>query len=131
MVRPFRLSDHHRLILTFIAGVFWIVEASFKSSSAYTQALALAQANPQVTGKIGQPLKAGWFATGNINIHNDSGDADITIPISGPTGKGWIYAVAKKQAGVWRFETLKVEIDGQPDQINLLQQPPLSTVPWS
>jgi hypothetical protein len=117
------------LILAFIAGVFAIVEVSFRSSGAYTQALALAQANSQVSDKIGRPLKAGWFATGEINTHNDSGDADITIPISGLKGKGWIYVVAKKKAGLWQYETLKVEVDGQSDQINLLQQPPASTVP--
>src|SRR5271157_1659869 len=112
------------LILGFIAGVFCVVEISIRSSDVYNQALAQAQANSQVSEKIGRPLNAGWFATGEINIHNDSGDADITIPISGPKGKGWIYAVAKKKAGVWRYETLLVEVDGQEDQINLLQSPP-------
>jgi hypothetical protein len=112
------------LLLGFAAGIFAIVELSFRSSDVYTQALTQAQANPQVSDKIGRPLNAGWFATGEINIHNDSGDADITIPISGPKGKGWIYAVAKKKAGVWRYETLKVEVDGQEDQINLLPAQP-------
>ena len=112
------------LLLAFVAGVLSIVEVSLKSSGAYTQALALAQANSQVSDKIGRPLKPGWFVSGSININGDSGDADISIPISGPKGKGTIYAVAKKIAGIWRYETLEIEVDGQPDRIDLLQAPP-------
>jgi hypothetical protein len=47
------------LFLAFIAAVFGIVEASFKSSSVYTQALAQAQADTHVSGEIGRPLKPG------------------------------------------------------------------------
>jgi hypothetical protein len=109
------------LFAAFIAAVFGLVEASFQSSSVYTQALARARANPQVSGQIGLPLKAGWFTTGNLNIDNDDGNADLVIPISGPKGKGKIYVVAKKTADVWRYETLEVEVNGQPDRILLLQ----------
>jgi hypothetical protein len=112
------------LFLAFIAGVLSIVELSLKSSGAYIQALAAAQANPQVANKIGRPLKAAWFVSGDINTNGDSGDADISIPISGPKGRGTIYAVAKKIAGNWQFETLQVELDGQPDRIDLLTTPP-------
>ncbi len=112
------------LFLAFIAGIFAIVEASFKSSDVYTHALAQANANSHVSDAIGKPLKPGWFISGSINVSGDSGDADISIPISGPKGKGTIYAVAKKVAGAWQYETLQVEVDGQPDRIDLLQAPP-------
>jgi hypothetical protein len=112
------------LFFAFIAGVLGIVQASFKSSDAYTQALVLAQDNSQVSDKIGKPLKPGWFVSGSINVSGDSGDADISIPISGPKGNGKIYAVAKKVAGVWQYETLQVEVNGQQDRIDILQAPP-------
>jgi hypothetical protein len=94
---------------------------SIKQSGAYTQALAQAQANPQVTGLIGQPVMPGMFVSGNINVNGDSGNADISIPVSGPKGKGKVYAVAKKSAGQWQFETLQFGADGQTDRIDLLQ----------
>lgn len=109
------------LMLAFVAAVFGLVEASFQSSGAYTQALTRAQANPQVSGRIGLPLKPGWFATGSISINNDSGSADLVIPISGPKGKGEIYAVATKTAGIWHYKTLVVEVSGQQDRIDLSQ----------
>lgn len=110
------------LIAMFVGAIFSIVEYSFQHSDAYNNAIALARSNPAVSGKIGQPLKIGWFASGNINISGPSGDADLAIPISGPHGKGTIYAVAKKSAGVWRFEILQVEIAGEPQRIDLLLQ---------
>jgi len=112
------------LIAAVIGGIIFLVEGSIKTSGAYTQALAQAQANPQVAGMIGRPVKGGWFVSGNINTSGDSGDADISFPISGSTGKGKVYAVAKKSAGIWQFETLQVEVDGQADRIDLLQGQP-------
>ena len=36
----------------------------------------------------GEPIEASLWMTGQINIMNQSGEADITIPISGPKGSG-------------------------------------------
>jgi hypothetical protein len=109
------------LIVGGIGGILAIVEGSIKQSGAYTQALAQAQANPQVIGLIGQPVTPGFFISGNINVNGDSGDANVSIPVSGPKGKGTVYAEAKKIAGQWAFQTLLFGVDGQTDRIDLLQ----------
>ena len=107
----------------FIAGILGIVEATLKSSDAYKLALAKAQSDPRVAENLGQPVQPGWFMSGNINVSGGSGDADISIPVSGPKGKGTIYVVAKKIAGEWQFETLQVAVEGQPGRIDLLPAP--------
>ncbi len=104
-----------------IAGILALIEGSIKQSGAYTQSLALAQSNPQVIAQIGQPVAAGFFVSGNINVNGDSGDADISFPVSGPKGKGKVYAVAKKIADQWQFQTLLFGADGQTGRIDLLQ----------
>jgi hypothetical protein len=109
------------LIAGGIGGILAIVEGSLKQSGAYTQALAQAQANPQVIGLIGQPVTPGFFVSGSVNVNGDSGDANISIPVSGPKGKGTVYAEAKKIAGQWQFQTLLFGVDGQTDRIDLLQ----------
>ena len=110
------------LLAAFAAGILLLIETSFQHSGFYHQALERAQANPQVVQKIGQPLRAGWLASGSVNTHGtSSGDADVAIPISGPKGKGTIYLVAKKSAGLWKFETLQVEVAGQKERIDLLK----------
>jgi len=108
----------------FVGGIFLLVESSFRNSDVYAQALARARANPKVIECIGQPLKAAWVVTGDIQLTNASGHATLSIPISGPAGKGTIYAVARKKADVWKFDTLRVDIQGQAQRIDLLQPPP-------
>jgi len=109
-------------IAAFIGAILVVVESSFQHSDCYVLALARTRSNLHVGEKIGQPITPGWFATGNINVSGSSGNADISIPISGPKGKGTIYLVAQKRAGNWTFETLQVEIDGEPDRIDLLER---------
>jgi hypothetical protein len=109
------------LFFAFLAGILGLVETFVRSSDAYREALTRARADPRVVDKIGQPLHPGWFVSGSVNVSGESGDADISIPISGPKGKGKIYVSAKKIAGQWRFETLQVEVAGQSDRIDLLQ----------
>jgi hypothetical protein len=111
------------LIAVFVGGILAVVEGSVKRSDAYIQALARVQADPQVSDKIGRPIEPGWFISGSVNVNGDSGDANLSIPISGPKGKGKIYVEAKKSAGLWQFETLQVEVEGQPGRIDLLQEP--------
>jgi len=105
----------------FVGSIFLIVESSFRQSGCYTQALAKARANPEVLEKVGQPLTPGWLAGGNISISGSSGDADISIPISGPKGKGTLYVIAKKSAGEWNFQRLEAEVEGAERRIDLLK----------
>lgn len=109
------------LFAAFIGGVLLLVERSFQHTDFYIQGLARAQANGQVIDKLGQPIKPGWFSSGSVSITGPSGDADISIPISGSKGKGTIYVVAKKSAGEWKFLRLEVEIEGQDQRVNLLK----------
>ena len=111
------------LFASFVGGILFIVESSFRHSDSYVQALARARANPQVVEKLGQPIEAGWTASGSINVSGSTGDADISVPISGPKGKGTLYVVAKKSAGRWEFQTLQFEFEGERDRIDLLRTP--------
>jgi len=86
-------------------------------------AFAEAQGNLAVRQRLGEPVKRGFFSSGNIEISGPSGRADIAIPISGPKGKGTLYVVARKSAGLWSFSTLQVAVDGQAERVDLLKQP--------
>lgn len=118
---PFGVLAMLLLALAFVGGIFFLVESSFQHSEFYAQALQRARANPRVAQKFGKPLQAGWLATGKLNTSGSSGDADISIPVSGPKGKGTLYVVAKKSAGVWTIVTLQVEVTGEAERIDLLQ----------
>jgi len=108
------------LAVAFVGGIMLLVMGSIRSSDAYQQALAKAKANPEVALRLGQPIQPGWFISGSINVSGPSGDADLSIPISGPKGKGTVYVVGKKSAGEWSYTRMEVEVEGQPGRIDLL-----------
>ena len=85
--------------------------------------LAKAKADSRVVNALGTPITDGYFVSGNTNVSGTSGQADMTVPISGPKGKGTIYFVAAKFAGQWTFSKLMVEVAASGQRIDLIQDP--------
>jgi hypothetical protein len=102
------------LIVTIVFGMI-------KSYAVYKDALATARAHPAVVEALGSPIKEGIFVIGSMNTSGSSGRADLAIPISGPKGKGTIYAKASKFAGRWTFSKLVVEIKATKEMIDLIE----------
>lgn len=96
-------------IAVFVVGLFASIEKSLRSSTAYTMALNRAQASPCVARTLGQPVEAKGFISGNLSSHNDSGDADLEIPIHGPKAGGSLHVEAKKAFGIWTISSLTLE----------------------
>lgn len=97
-----------------VAALFFFVFGAIKSSHVYTEAVHRAQANPQVIARLGTPIEPGWWVSGNVNIKNDSGQAQITIPIHGPKASATIHADAIEENSSWKFTRLVVEGGGPP-----------------
>ena len=109
------------LIAAFCALIMVVVVGAMKSSDVYRESLAAAQRNPDVIEALGSPIKEGFMFSGKTSVEGPSGEADLAIPISGPKGKGTIYAVAKKSAGKWSYSTLAVEVQKTGARINLIE----------
>ena len=109
------------LFLAFIGSILMIVFSAIKSTDPYKDALARAKMHPAVIEALGSPIKEGFFVSGNTNVNGASGDANLAIPISGPKGKGTIYAKATKSLGRWSYSDLVVEIQATGKRIDLLK----------
>ena len=48
-----------------------------------------------------------------------TGEANLSIPLSGPKGKATLYVEAKKSADVWLFQTMVVKIEKTGERIDL------------
>jgi hypothetical protein len=96
----------------------------FQCTDVYAEAMARAEANPQVRAALGAPIHAGFFVTGRIS-GGRFGHARLSIPVSGPNGSGTITAVADKVNGQWRFSTLRIDADanGVDCRMDLLARP--------
>jgi len=116
------------LIGVFGAGVFSLVEASFRNSAVYQEALARARQNSQVKDRVGAPLQPGRVLQGQLNTSGSSGTARMAIPVTGPRGKATIYLDARKVSGNWEFLALQLRFEGQRYCLNLLEDSGATTV---
>jgi hypothetical protein len=89
------------VFVAFVGSVFLIVFSAVKSTDVYKDALARAKRHPAVTEALGAPMREGFLVSGNTNVNGASGEANLSIPISAPKGKGTIYVAAKKSLGQW------------------------------
>src|SRR5204863_10082287 len=107
-----------------IGGSFvLIVFSTTKSTNVYKAALARGRARPAVSEVLGSPITDGSLGSGNTNVNGGAGEANLSIPVSGPKGKGTIYAAATKSLGRWNYSGLVLEIEKTHQRINLLEEP--------
>ncbi len=108
------------VVVALVASMALALFSMFRSSDVYAGALEQATRHPEVIAALGDPVEPGWMVSGNISINGSSGEADISIPLGGPDGKGVLYVVGERFAGEWTYERLEVRIDGRSDRIDLL-----------
>ena len=97
------------LLAIFVGGILVFVASMIKSSDAYQVAMQKAEESPEVAEAIGTPIDAGFFITGNIRTSGPTGEANLSVPLSGPKGDGTLFVVAEKSAGQWTYSTLAFE----------------------
>lgn len=107
-------------ILGLTIGIIAFVFGTIRSSDVYQQALQTAQADPQVIAALGEPIETKWWLSGSVSINNDSGTADLSIPLQGAHSSGTLYAAADLVGGTWEFYRLEVRVDGRSEPIYLL-----------
>jgi hypothetical protein len=110
------------LFVVFVGSVVLIVFSAVKSTDVYKDAFARTKAHPAVIEALGSPITEGFLVSGNTNVNGASGEANLSIPITGPKGKGTIYVAAKKSLGQWNYSGLVPEIAKTHQRIDLLQR---------
>jgi Cytochrome oxidase complex assembly protein 1 len=104
----------------FVVGIFTLIMGAMRSSDVAKEAIARAQASQLVAQRLGAPISEGWLISGSINVSPGAGDADLSLPISGPKGKGTVYVRAQKSAGTWAYIMMVATTEGSNDRIDLL-----------
>jgi hypothetical protein len=117
------------LFLVFVGSIVVIVFSAIKSTEPYKDAFAKAKMHPAVIEALGSPIKEGFFVSGNTNVNGASGESNLSIPISGPKGKGTIYVKAAKSLGRWSYSGLVMEVAATHKRIDLLQSSTVANPP--
>jgi len=102
-----------------VAVLVFIVFGAIKKTDAYKVALAKVKSDQRVIAALGEPVEAGFWVSGKMNINNGKGNADFTFPVSGPKGKATVHAIATTEGQGWQYETLDVTPSNGPP-INVL-----------
>src|SRR5881394_825019 len=114
------------LPVLFVGGcgllAFLFATGIMKQSDAYKIALARAQANPAVIEAIGSPISQTGIVSGNSNVSGPTGEAKLSISLSGPK---------VKSADLWVFQTMvaKIEKTGERIDLNTLPVPARAASP--
>lgn len=120
-------------MILFIAGIVTLIVGAMRGSDVAKEAVARAQSNALVTQRLGNPISEGWFVGGSINVTPASGDANLSVPISGPKGKATVYVTAEKTAGTWAYTVMQAAFEGTGEKVDLLASvtaaEPQSTTP--
>jgi hypothetical protein len=105
--------------LGFLAGIAYVI----KQCDAYKVAVHRSTAAPGVVAQLGEPIREGWFLSGNVQLTNDDGVANLAIPLKGPKGSATVYVYATKKAGQWHFRQVIVVPDGNGQKVDLSDPP--------
>ena len=108
------------LALFFAGSIVLFVLTLLRHTDVCREAVARAEANPQVRAELGEPIREGWWVMGQVRTTGPSGRANLAIPLKGSRKDGTLYAVAHKSAGRWTYDTLEVAVEGRPGRISLL-----------
>ncbi len=101
-------------VIAVVVGAVALVMWSVRQSDVIRMAVEQAQKNPAVVAELGTPIKPGWFISGSMNVENDSGTANFTVPIHGPRQEAKLHLDARKRRGEWTFNSLSVKMhDGR------------------
>jgi len=107
------------IVVVFVSAVVVGIFSLIGHSDAVVMAMEQARASAQAEERLGEPIEKGLFVMGNISVSGGSGNAQLSIPVSGPRGKGTLYLVAKKSMGVWKAQAL--HLAGDSYRVDLLQ----------
>ncbi|MFC1745488.1 cytochrome c oxidase assembly factor Coa1 family protein [Candidatus Riflebacteria bacterium] len=111
-------------IVIFIILLFLLITFILKSSTVYKEALSKTKADARVVKILGSPIQEGFLVMGKIkNAWFPGGYAWLTIPISGPSGKGTLYVKATSDGQKWDMK-LVVKIKATGDSIEVGSEVP-------
>ena len=108
------------VVLALVLGGALSLFGKFKEAAPFDEGLVLARSNPIIVERLGEPIQAGKRMSGNLNLSNDEGTADIYFPLIGPDGEATMHLVGTKEDGNWTFTTVEVQFEDSGEVLDLL-----------
>lgn len=108
------------IFVLFIGGIIFGAVSMVKNSEPFEEALERAQRHEVVIEHLGEPLESDGLFDGNLSYSNGEKEANITVPVKGPKGKGKIKVIGSATDDTWSYEKMEIILLAEKDTINLL-----------
>lgn len=108
------------LFFVFLGSLIFGVSELITESAPYQDALFKVNEDEYVINILGEPIETNGIMNGSLSYKNNTGSADISIPIKGPKGEAQLYVIGTKQNDQWTYKEMYVIIDETDEQIDLL-----------
>lgn len=92
-------------------GVFGLSKAFSGNNNVTDQAISIINQDTKVKNILGNDIITDGMFSGNISTSNDTGEANISVPIKGSKGTGKALIIAEKEFDKWNYEKIAVQID--------------------
>jgi hypothetical protein len=87
------------------------VKEGARAAPPFRLALERIQADPEVKGRVGEPIQEGIPSLFNYRDATDGGDAEFKYAVSGPKGSAAVHVVGEKIEDRWWFRRLDVTFE--------------------
>jgi|694.fasta_scaffold00030_55 hypothetical protein len=102
-----------------VGAILFGAMSAMKSTQPYQTAVTLAQQDATVREALGDNITPGWSIQGSFHIENDTGEVQMTIPLSGSKSSGQVRVEGRLENGVWDYDKL-LFTDSLGQQVDLL-----------
>ena len=110
------------LVVGLVVLLFVTVTSLMRNNDAYMMSMNMVRTDERVTALFGQPIDDDGFVSGNVSIKGSKGEADFSIPVTGPGCEGKVISRATREAGTWTIRLLFVQPECQKAPIVLVNK---------
>ncbi|WP_062056914.1 cytochrome c oxidase assembly factor Coa1 family protein [Aquimarina longa] len=108
------------LFFIFLGSAIFGISKMITASSPHQDALIKVNEDDYIIDILGEPIETDGIVNGKLLYENNTGSADISIPIKGPKGEAQLYVVGTKQNELWTYTEMYVIINETDEQIDVL-----------
>jgi hypothetical protein len=112
------------------AGIGYAAVSMLKRTEVYAAAMETVRSSPEAQEALGTPIEAGFLVVGTYNVQNNTGRADLMIPVHGPEGRGMLRAVGTRSGEAWTIEYIGLQLEGETVFRTLRGTPPDEAPPF-
>lgn len=108
------------VVIGLVGALIFSLPAIMKNSDAYRITMETLRADQRVTEALGTEIESDFWINGSINVDaGGSGQARLSIPLTGDKGYGTAYSQGVRRGGIWDMRLIYVVVDGASEPIVL------------